>query len=630
MAAAMVFVPLYRTGILEDSFLTPKLLAVQLFGLAAGLSLLFQKRSSADSEGGVSGVRSASVFSCRYPAFWLVAFLLWATTSLFYARSHAWVITSLAYWLSFVVVHLACCVGLRGSQQLGRIFSAGFAATVAIAAWTLWEDLARHSNRSLVARLPDWRGYLAAGLGNSGHIAGFMGLFLCWGLLRFLTASPRARLAYGFGLACLACAFIVTWSVGSAAATIAGVALWGVITFAGGVVPKAALRRIGVLIFVGAAAAALYFCDTPLNPHKPSLWTEAFGSNRWEEGWPTRIAIWLTTLAMIKSSPILGVGSGNFTLEFVRQNVPELTGDPSLARYAGAFTNDAHNEYLQIWSEQGIVGLALYLAVLVTFFRQLARSWKVADLDGKKVLIAAGSGVTVLLLDSLMTFPLRLPAHIFALMVFLAVPRVLSYSSGNDDMEKHPHRSRLLGGILALLACMALIVHGRRVAAEYYLKQGRGLIESSAIMLGGRPTSSWSAAEMMIQTAEQQLADGNTTACRELMARASSLAQDDVFEQTKALFQKSLRADSRYSNARSRMASLLLMRGDYGEAAANLRAALRDLESVEIWERLGLAEYMLGHYPEARAAWTTAEHRRPSTALYFHNLSQQADRAAPK
>ena len=624
MGAAMVFVALYRTGVLEDSFLTPKLLAVQLFGLGAALSLIFQKRNNSESSSG------ENVLSWRYPAFWLVAFLLWAAASFFYARSNAWVVTSLTYWLSFVVVHLACCAGLRGPQQLGRIFSAGFAAAVATAAWTLWEDLMRHSNRSIVARLPDWRGYLAAGLGNSGHIAGFMGLFLCWGLLQFLTASPRARFVYGFGLAFLACAFIVTWSVGSAAATIAGVALWGIIAVGGGVVPKAALRRIGILLFVAGAAAALYFCDTPLNPHKPSLWSEAFSSNRWEEGWPTRVAIWLTTIAMIKSSPILGVGSGNFTLEFVRQNVPELSAKPGLAPYAGAFTNDAHNEYLQIWSEQGIVGLLLYLMVLVMFFRQLAASWKGVDLEGKKVLIAAGSGVTVLLLDSLMTFPLRLPAHIFAFMIFLAVPRVLAYNSGSDAAPQSPNRSRLLGGVLALLACMTLIVHGRRVVAEYYLKEGRGLIENSVVMLGGRPAGSWAAGEMMTQTAEQRLAEGNPAACRELMASASSLGQDDVFEQTRLLFRKSLRADSRYSNARSRMASLLLMRGDYSEAVVNLKAALRDLQSVEIWERLGLAEYMLGHYPEARAAWATAEHRRPATAPYFHSLIQQVDKAAQK
>ncbi|MBU3154809.1 O-antigen ligase family protein [Clostridium estertheticum] len=75
----------------------------------------------------------------------------------------------------------------------------------------------------------------------------------------------------------------------------------------------------------------------------------------------SRIKLWKTAIMMIKDHPILGVGNGNFISRY----------DEYVSKYKGLSYNaykryPAHNSYLKVESELGIVGIASFLAVLVT------------------------------------------------------------------------------------------------------------------------------------------------------------------------------------------------------------------------------------------------------------------------
>jgi O-antigen ligase len=73
-----------------------------------------------------------------------------------------------------------------------------------------------------------------------------------------------------------------------------------------------------------------------------------------------RTSIWDTVLAMIADSPLLGHGYYAGTWAFAR---------PRLSEYFGPAISDAHNGYLSILLETGVVGLSLYLysALSVSF-----------------------------------------------------------------------------------------------------------------------------------------------------------------------------------------------------------------------------------------------------------------------
>ncbi|MBU3217102.1 O-antigen ligase family protein [Clostridium estertheticum] len=75
----------------------------------------------------------------------------------------------------------------------------------------------------------------------------------------------------------------------------------------------------------------------------------------------SRIKLWKTALMMIKDHPILGVGNGNYISRY----------NEYVSKYKGLSYNaykryPAHNSYLKVESELGIVGIVSFLAVLVT------------------------------------------------------------------------------------------------------------------------------------------------------------------------------------------------------------------------------------------------------------------------
>lgn len=64
-----------------------------------------------------------------------------------------------------------------------------------------------------------------------------------------------------------------------------------------------------------------------------------------------RIEIWRDTFASIKKHPVLGVGIGNFT---------SVIGKNITAAKKGA---SAHNLFLDVFAEMGILGLIVFLAI---------------------------------------------------------------------------------------------------------------------------------------------------------------------------------------------------------------------------------------------------------------------------
>ena len=91
-----------------------------------------------------------------------------------------------------------------------------------------------------------------------------------------------------------------------------------------------------------------------------------------------RLAYWQDTFSIIKTRPLAGVGPGNF--------------DIPLSRYA-------HNSYLQVWAETGILGLISFLWLII--------------LAAKGVLRSAKNAGRSLMVIPLATACLTLPIHNF-------------------------------------------------------------------------------------------------------------------------------------------------------------------------------------------------------------------------
>ncbi len=99
-----------------------------------------------------------------------------------------------------------------------------------------------------------------------------------------------------------------------------------------------------------------------------------------------RINYWLEALKIIKAAPWTGVGLGNFNLAF--------------ARYA-------HNSYLQLWAEMGILGIVSFLWLIIAVFKSAAKNINIAS--NEKLIIGLISANAIFLIHNLIDFSFFLP-----------------------------------------------------------------------------------------------------------------------------------------------------------------------------------------------------------------------------
>ncbi len=78
--------------------------------------------------------------------------------------------------------------------------------------------------------------------------------------------------------------------------------------------------------------------------------------------------IWLDTIKMWLSKPIYGIGIGKFHLEFINFASDNLR---SIWPQKQFIINDAHNEYVQLLAETGVVGFLLFCSIFIIFFYEV-------------------------------------------------------------------------------------------------------------------------------------------------------------------------------------------------------------------------------------------------------------------
>ncbi|MBU2614381.1 MAG: tetratricopeptide repeat protein [Elusimicrobia bacterium] len=78
------------------------------------------------------------------------------------------------------------------------------------------------------------------------------------------------------------------------------------------------------------------------------------------------LLIWRDTLSMWMHSPLFGTGPGTFHINF-----PKFASQDLLAIWPQSqrIINDAHNEYVQLLAETGIIGFGIFFWILFSFFR---------------------------------------------------------------------------------------------------------------------------------------------------------------------------------------------------------------------------------------------------------------------
>jgi O-antigen ligase len=96
----------------------------------------------------------------------------------------------------------------------------------------------------------------------------------------------------------------------------------------------------------------------------------------------TRLEVFKGNWQMIQDHPIVGVGPGNYTRAFPQYRTP-VVGKGIVAETTHFFVNYAHNDYMQVATEQGVPGVLLFGLVLFLALRHPTQ-----ELGAKAALLA--------------------------------------------------------------------------------------------------------------------------------------------------------------------------------------------------------------------------------------------------
>ncbi len=260
---------------------------------------------------------------------------------------------------------------------------------------------------------------------NRHHFAGYMELTLALPLgLLFAGAVERERmLLYGFAAALMCIALVMTNSRGGMLSMLAEIVFLVLVSVRVGRKNISAedgeeqkgsrMRALGLRValafgmVVVVVFGALYFGG------EESL-SRLVGTVNAADPTTGRAHFWKGTVEIIKDHPLVGTGLGAFSAVYPRYD----TG-------SGAYRlEQAHNDYLQILSDAGLVGGLLGLLFLVALFRMALARMQSHDRFRRGVALGALAGCAGVLVHSFFDFTLHALANALLFLLLAALATV--------------------------------------------------------------------------------------------------------------------------------------------------------------------------------------------------------------
>ena len=205
----------------------------------------------------------------------------------------------------------------------------------------------------------------------------------------------------------------------------------------------------------------IYSTENPIN--KSAITVPQKAMSTFDENDPsinTHLLHWKTTFEMIKDRPIFGSGIGTFKMNYLNYQAEILKNNPYYIKYS-VKAGEAHNEYLQMWAELGIIGLGIFIGIIMLFYSLVIDYLKKNDSEKDKIIVfGLVSGITCFLIHCLFTFPLHVPA--LGLTFFTLVGLTVIYTRKTNllktDSDNRPKELKLKNkGIKIALTILILV-----------------------------------------------------------------------------------------------------------------------------------------------------------------------------
>jgi len=140
----------------------------------------------------------------------------------------------------------------------------------------------------------------------------------------------------------------------------------------------------------------------------------------------------ITIKSIVTDFPIFGSGSGTYPV-IQHQYKSPLLGNTAMSKRA-------HNDYLEILCNQGVIGLSLLFAAMIPLYLSLFRGLKKVKTQYTGIYLACFTSTSAILIHSAMDFNLHLPANAIYFFVILAAGLKINTISQQNRINKTSRR----------------------------------------------------------------------------------------------------------------------------------------------------------------------------------------------
>jgi O-antigen ligase len=377
--------------------------------------------------------------------------------------------------LCYLALFGLAAAGLRSPDRSGRLLTAILFTSLPVSLY----GIVQVAGLDLLPWQTGAETRAVSTLGHPNFLGAYLVMVIPLAAARLLAAESRAsRLAYGGLLAVQGLCLLFTFSRSSWLAALGSGLLF--LFLLAWIRRRTRLfwRAAAVVALLAGGVAALAYADpggvvsySPFEPLHSMLRGKSAAAR-------IRLLEWQAMPSLIAARPLLGYGPDTFPLAFSRVYPSEL------AVYGGpdAVGEHAHNLILDLSVDAGLVGAALYLAVIAAVvIRGLGAVRRTTGPGGQALLAGLISAVVAYLLQHQLSFVTVTPAAL--LWLYLGWIEALIPRAEPLPQPAGPLSARQLTPIAAIVAVAALaliaVTNLLPVAADLYAAQGTALVQDA-------------------------------------------------------------------------------------------------------------------------------------------------------
>lgn len=355
--------------------------------------------------------------------FFIILFALLSLISFAWSASFYASCLGLGVWGTFFVVYFLTLELVKSERWMRiltvTVISSGFLA----AGYSFFQFYG--------IELPIWREIqgrmrIFSTFGNPNYLAGYLVAALHLGSLLFFISRGKWKFLWLAVTGLLYISLLITYTRGA----------WASLFFSGLFViillflyNREFFRKnklsISLLLLLITTVTLVYSTPNPLNVKKGGSLERGLSVMSPESSASQRFLIWGCAVELIKEKPVLGWGVGTFGVHYPGAQgkfLSRMENKDYLPRANRSI--NAHNDYLHIWVEQGLVGLFLFLGIIGIFYWRLFSFLRKSE--GKNpalFLIFFTGGITSFLIHAGVSFPFHIIQNgmVFYFLLALAV-----------------------------------------------------------------------------------------------------------------------------------------------------------------------------------------------------------------